>query len=120
MTFLTLDEAAAKLRKSRRWLQSFLREHPYYRLAGRTKLFTEADINRPYEALPCPSNSSRRASRRFSRSGVHTSASTLTEALRLASEPLPRKSSSSGNARLNVVSLPNAASRPLPVRRQRI
>src|SRR5262245_38809482 len=120
MTFLTIDEAAARLRKSRRWLQSFLRQHPYYRLAGRTKLFTEADINRLYEALPCPSHSSHRASRRSGRSGVHTSASTLTEALRLAREPLPRKSSSNGNVRSNVVSLPNAANRRLPVRRQRI
>src|SRR5262249_60022461 len=102
MTFLTLDEAAAKLRKSRRWLQSFLRRHPYYRLAGRTKLFTEADINRLYEALPCPSNSSRRESRRSSRSGVPTSESTLTEALRLANELLPRRPSRSGNAKSNV------------------
>jgi len=39
-----LDQAARRLHKSRRWLQDFIRDHPYYRLAGRTKLFTELDI----------------------------------------------------------------------------
>jgi len=30
--------AANGLHKSRRWLQDFIQKHPYYRLAGRTKL----------------------------------------------------------------------------------
>jgi hypothetical protein len=53
----TLEEVAARFRVSRRTLQDFVRIHPYYRRLGRRKLFTEADIARLYEALPC-SNSS--------------------------------------------------------------
>src|ERR1700719_4345480 len=52
----TLEEVAARFRVSRRTLQDFLREHPYYRVLGRRKLFTETDIQRLYEALPCPSS----------------------------------------------------------------
>jgi hypothetical protein len=60
----TIEEVAGRLRKSRRWLQDFLRSTPrdhngigFYHLAGRTKLFTEGDIARIVECLPCPSNS---------------------------------------------------------------
>jgi hypothetical protein len=55
----TLDETAARLRVSRRWLQEFLRGRPYGRMAGRKRLFTEADIAILIEGLPCPSSSSR-------------------------------------------------------------
>lgn len=41
---LTLDETAAHLHVSRRWLQAFLRDRPYGRIAGRKRLFTEHDI----------------------------------------------------------------------------
>lgn len=54
----TVDEVAVRLHKSRRWLQSWLRENPadaagmpYYAPAGRTKLFGEADISRIKSAL---------------------------------------------------------------------
>ena len=46
----TLEEVAERFRVSRRTLQDFLRDHPYYRTLGRRKLFTEADITRLYEA----------------------------------------------------------------------
>ena len=87
-TLYTMVQVAERLHKSRRWLQSFLRDHPYYRLAGRSKVFTEADITKLVESLPCPSNSYRpvKASRRTSRSAAHTLKSTLTEALELANE----------------------------------
>lgn len=41
---LTMDEAAAELRVSRRALQDILKRHPFYYPNGRRKLFTEADI----------------------------------------------------------------------------
>ena len=52
-----MEEVAELFRVSRRTLQAHLRHHPYYRTLGRRKLFTEMDIARLYEALPCPSNS---------------------------------------------------------------
>lgn len=58
MTLLTMDEAAERLRKTPRWLGEWLREHPadrwgdgLYREAGRTKLFTEQDVERVREAI---------------------------------------------------------------------
>jgi hypothetical protein len=54
----TLDQAAADLHKTRRWLAEFLRKtktdphgRPLYRLAGRDKLVY---LDRVIEALPCP------------------------------------------------------------------
>jgi hypothetical protein len=48
-----LDEAAKELRKSRRWLQDWLRDHPidaagtpFYAPLGRTKTFSETDLER--------------------------------------------------------------------------
>lgn len=52
----TIDEVAQRFRVSRRKLQAIIRDRPYYRVIGRRKLFTEADIQRLYESLPCPSN----------------------------------------------------------------
>ena len=84
----TIEEVAARFRVSRRTLQGHIRNYPYYRLLGRRKLFTEADIAKLYESLPCPSSSSRhaRANRRIGLSEGRTSAPTLIEALKLASE----------------------------------
>jgi hypothetical protein len=78
----TMEEVAQRLHKSRRWLQDFVRNHPFYRLAGRTKLFTEGDIARLVEALPCPSGSNpqEKAARRIGTSGAPSSESLLTEA----------------------------------------
>jgi hypothetical protein len=49
----TLAEAAAELRKSKRWLQEWLSKHPvdetgtpFYVPMGRSKTFDEADISR--------------------------------------------------------------------------
>jgi hypothetical protein len=50
-SLFTIDQAAARLRKSRKWLQEWLCEHPtswsgmpYYAAIGRTKLFTDENI----------------------------------------------------------------------------
>jgi hypothetical protein len=60
--FYILEEVARSLRKSERWLWGWLDRHPmdkrgepFFRLAGRTKLFTADDIMRLFEGLPCPS-----------------------------------------------------------------
>src|SRR6185437_1369475 len=121
-----LDEVAAELRVKKRWLADFLRANPcdgygepFFRLAGRVKLFTETDIARIYKALPCPSSSCRpvSAKRRTGRVAAPTSDNTLTEALRLASEHSHPRLSANGNAKSNVVSLSSRASRPSPAQR---
>ena len=40
----TMDEVAERVHKSRRWLQSFVREHRIGRLAGRKVIFTDTDV----------------------------------------------------------------------------
>jgi transposase-like protein len=50
----SMDQVAERLHKSRRWLQDFLRGRDIGRLAGRTKLFTDADILRLIEAVAMP------------------------------------------------------------------
>jgi Helix-turn-helix domain len=49
---VTVAEVAARLHKSKRWLQEFLREKPFGRSAGRTRLFTEEDIAAIIDSLP--------------------------------------------------------------------
>jgi hypothetical protein len=109
----TMDEVAGKLRKSRRWLQEFLHDHPYYRLAGRTKLFTEEDINRLIEALPCPGSSSRhaKAGRRIGTSGGSTSGSLWTTARELLTGERPPRSLRRGSGKPNVVNFADRQSR---------
>lgn len=50
----TMGEVADTLRVSRRWLQGFIRLNPFYRTAGRKKLFSPTDIQRldPGFAMP--------------------------------------------------------------------
>ena len=55
--YYTMNEAAKELRVSRRWLQDFLKDHPYYRMAGRRKIFSAANTDQLFEALPRPSDS---------------------------------------------------------------
>jgi hypothetical protein len=48
-------EAMARLKfNSLRAFRGFLARHPYYRKAGRAKIFTEADLAQLFEAMPCP------------------------------------------------------------------
>lgn len=111
----TLDEAAAALRKPKRWLQEWLRDHPldkhgepYYTPVGRDKLFHQNDIDRIEltlrEEVKCRLNSGRRgkAKRRTSRSGGRTSefewklAAELTNDSSLSSKSAPSRIASSG------------------------
>ncbi len=108
--FLTIDDVARRLHKSRRWLQDWLRNHPFdrngepfYTPLGRTKTFDERDIQRIRATLKeeeqCRLNSFHRGrgGRRTIASGAPTSESTLTEARRLANERLPTRCSKNGS-----------------------
>ena len=68
----TMEEAADHLRLSRRWLQDYIRENPFYRVLGRRKLFTVADLHKLYEAAPCPSDSSAVTAPRTGTSGARS------------------------------------------------
>ena len=88
-----LKDAAKVLHKSERWLWGWLEKNradrfnrPFYRLAGRTKLFTDDDLARIYEAMPCRSISGRRgrAKAPTTKFAADTSESALSRALELA------------------------------------
>ena len=110
-----LEEVAAELRVKKRWLTDFLRAHPrdeygepFFRLAGRVKLFTESDVSRVYKALPCPSSSSNpaKAKARTTRSGDPTLASLLTRAAALTNDPSLAPSSQGSNKPSNPENTP--------------
>ena len=97
---MTVDEAAADLRKTPRWLREWLRAHPadksgepYYTPAGRDKLFHPSDIARIELALreevKCRSASGRRVrvKPRITKSGDPTLASALKLAAELTNDP---------------------------------
>jgi hypothetical protein len=96
---LSLDEAAAELRKTPRWLREWVRAHPrdksgeaYYTPVGRDKLFHPSDIVRIELALreevACRSVSDRRvpAKRRTTKSEDPTLASQLKRAAELTGD----------------------------------
>jgi hypothetical protein len=89
---LTLPEVAAHFHKGRRWMREFLKDHPYYRLAGRTMLFGETDIAKLWDAMERPRDLTRvrkgraRSAFFFNRSADEA----LKEALRLARSHRPR------------------------------
>src|SRR5450759_5272540 len=112
----TVEEVAARFRVSRRSLQAHIRQHPYYRTLGRRKLFTEADIGRLYEALPCPSTSFRpaKARPRTGASGAPISKSLLTEAQELIGRPLQIASDNRSSAPSNAATIPRQDRRRMP------
>ena len=94
---LTVEEAAAELRKSRRWLLTWLRAHPvdargepYYTPVGRDKIFHEADIARIErdlrEQVRRPGRSTP-ARRRIMKSEERTSESEWRRAAELLGDP---------------------------------
>jgi len=112
MSRLTLPEAAAALRTSKRWLLEWLRKHPadkagepYFTPVGRDKLFHQTDIARIEfalrEGVKCRSVSGRRApaKRRTLKSEERTSESEWKLAAELLNDPsLASSSSGSKNA----------------------
>src|SRR5713226_1970085 len=112
MQLVRLDRVVERLDVTRRWLLEWLRKYPcdqngtpFYRSAGRTKLFTETDIARLEATLPrpepprCPSSSFLRApATRTGRSAAATSTSNAyTEALALLNAASPNRRSRSSN-----------------------
>ena len=101
----TMNEVADRMRVSRRWFQGFVKAHPFYRLAGRKKLFSESDIRLLMDALPCPCDSFRleMANRRTTRSAAHISERPLIELRELLAGNSPRASSRSSRTILRPV-----------------
>jgi len=91
----TMEEVAEHLHVSRRKLQDLIRDYPFYRCAGRRKLFTPHDLSQLIQALPCHSNSTirGRVNRPTTRYAAHTSKSPLTELQELLTARKRRKSS---------------------------
>src|SRR5262252_2150510 len=115
----TMKEVAGKLKVSRRWLQTFIKQHPYYHQAGHKKLFTEEDITRLIGAMRCPGTSPHRApaKRRSTLSVDRTVELYWTERARAQrTNARPNASSQRGASRRNVVNLPPRSPRPSPSR----
>ncbi len=104
----SMDEAAAELHISRRALQDLIKTHPHYALNGHKKLFSETDIRALWEAMRCPSNSSRpsRAKRQTGTSAARTSDDMWKRAQERLSKPSRGGSSRPRGRKSNVVSFP--------------
>src|SRR5438270_7842947 len=108
----TLDEAAARFRVSRRVFQDFVKEHPFYRVLGRRKLFTDADLSRLYEMLQCPSSSSDGTAALTGTSVAPSAASLSTKLQALLTKPPPKRSARAASGKsCKVVSLEGRRSR---------
>lgn len=80
---LTMDEAAERLRISRRSLQELVKSHPHYAANGRKKLFSEGDIAALWEAMRCRSNLSDARDQTIGMSGVLSEAKLYSRAREL-------------------------------------
>jgi hypothetical protein len=96
---LTLPEVAGRLHKSVRWLQGWLKDHPFGRMAGRTRLFTEGDVAAIIEALPCPSSSSSVTAPRSGTSAAPSEDSLWTQAQSLLTAGRRKRSGRNANGR---------------------
>ena len=86
---ITLDQCAERLHIGRRTLQVLLKDHPFYRRAGRRILFTREDFKRLLDALPTGGSEYRamgwrQSARRYSNARA---GSELEEARRLLEKP---------------------------------
>lgn len=52
MIFHSMEEVAEMFHISRRTLQNLIKTRPFYRMAGRRKIFSESDLLKLYESLP--------------------------------------------------------------------
>ncbi len=86
---ITLDQCAERLHIKRRTLQKLLKDHPFYRRAGRRILFTREDFKKLLDALPTGESEYRsvgwrQSARRYSNARA---GSELEEARRLLEKP---------------------------------
>jgi hypothetical protein len=116
-----LQEAAERLHVTPRWLEDWLCQYPldpktgepFFVLAGRLKLFTEADVARIYAALReltrCRYISERpaKAKRPTTKSAGPTSGSLLSKARALIARQSPARSCATSSEKSNVVNLAN-------------
>lgn len=103
--YLTMDEAAAMLRISRRTLQELIKGASCYTVGRRRKLFTPAQI----EALACRSSSSAATAPPPGTSAGPSEALLLTRARALTTAPRRRRSESAkSTACSTVVSMASA------------
>jgi hypothetical protein len=120
---LTIDETAAALRTTRRWLLEWLRKHPadkqglaYFTPVGRDKIFHPVDIQRIElalrEGVQCRSVSGRRAPAK--RPTTKSAARTSDSEWRLAAELTNDPSLAQGCARSKSASSGTDNTRPRP------
>ncbi len=91
---ITLDQCAERLHIKRGTLQKLLKEHPFYRRAGRRILFTREDFKKLLDALPSGESENRfvgwrQSARRYSNA---RSGSELDEVLKMLEGPERRRS----------------------------
>jgi hypothetical protein len=101
------DEAAIFFRVKRRFFQEIVARRPFYREAGRRKIFFADDVARIKAALPCPSNSSRRAKARprTTQFEGRTYDATLTELRALLTSGKPARGLTASKSKSNVVNI---------------
>ena len=90
---ITLDQCAERLHIKRRTLQKLLKDHPFYRQAGRRILFTREDFKKLLDALPTGESENRsvgwrQMARRYSNA---RSGSEMEEARRLLGKPKQKR-----------------------------
>lgn len=83
---LTLNEAAAHFRVSRRAFQDIIARYPFYRMMGRRKLFFPDDVARIRDALPRPKHFTSRA-RLTTKPEIRTSEAAWAELRALLEKP---------------------------------
>lgn len=119
MHFITMDEVAKRLCVSKRWLQDFLKTRPFGKLAGRRRLFTEADVVAIFEELPsCRSISVPRVKEKAQtmKFAGRTSGNELSDLRELLTAGRPQKSSRASKMKSNVEPFPGQGSRHSPAR----
>ena len=89
------DEAAERLRVSKRSFQKIIKVHPHYAKNGRTYLFCNKDIQLIWEGMHCHSNLQSEAGPTIGTSAAPSANSLYSKARALTTRKLPKTSASS-------------------------